>query len=268
MTMTALGTTAPQPPIGRTRHRFARDTRHVMVRELRPLVREPFSIFMALVQPLVFLALFAPLLPDLGSGRSALTWFVPGIVTMSALVGASFTGSNLSEELTSGSHERLLVTPISRSALLVGRALKEIVPMVAQTAIIVALCVPFGLDLHPLGIAAGVAILALFCVGVGSMSYALALATRGQEWVFWTVQQTLLFPALLLAGVLLPLDGAPRWLRVMSEANPLTHIVDAERALFDGRFPTATVLYAVLAAAIVAAVGLGMGLRQMHRSAR
>ncbi len=47
-----------------------------------------------MVQPLVFLALFAPLLPDAGTG-SALQWFVPGIISMTALMGASITGSNL-----------------------------------------------------------------------------------------------------------------------------------------------------------------------------
>ncbi len=179
-----------------------------------------------------------------------------------------YQASNLTEEITSGSHERLLVSPISRSALLVGRALKEIVPMLVQTLIIVALCAPFSFAVHPLGILAGVAILAVFAVGVGALSYALALASEGQEWLFWTVQQTFLFPVLLLAGVLLPLDGAPRWLRWLSEANPLSHIVEAERALFDGRFPAATVAAAVAAAGAVLVVGLAVGLRSMARAGR
>ena len=75
-------------------------------------------------------ALFAPLLPDVEAG-SALQWFVPGIIVMTALMGASMTGSNLSLEMNTGSHERLLVSPLRRSSLLVGRALKEVVPVLA-----------------------------------------------------------------------------------------------------------------------------------------
>ena len=89
---------------------FVADTWNVMVRELKPMFREPASVLFAMVQPLVFLALFAPLLPDVGDG-STLQWFVPGIVAMTALMGGSFTGANLTQEIITGSHERLLVSP-------------------------------------------------------------------------------------------------------------------------------------------------------------
>ena len=90
--------------------------------------------------------------------------------------------------------------------------------------------------------------LALFSVGVGALSFALALASKDQEWLFWTVQQTLIFPVLLLAGVLLPLEGAPGWLQTAADLNPLTYIVEAERALFAGTFPVDTVAYGFLGA--------------------
>ena len=115
---------------------LAADIQTVFSRELRPTLRQPFTIIISMVQPLVFLALFAPLLPEV-EGGSALQWFVPGIVVMSCLFGTSMTGSNLLFEIQTGSHERMLVTPLRRPALLVGRALKEIVPMFAQAAIIV-----------------------------------------------------------------------------------------------------------------------------------
>ncbi|HYF73250.1 MAG TPA: ABC transporter permease [Nocardioides sp.] len=241
------------------------DTWNVMVRELRPMLREPASVLFAMVQPLVFLGLFAPLLPEVQDG-SALQWFVPGIVAMTALMGASFTGSNLTLEITTGSHERLLVSPLHRSSLMVGRALKEIVPMLAQTAIILAVVTPFSFELHLGGVLVGVLVLSLFSVGIGALSFALALAAKDQDWLFWTVQQTLIFPLLLLAGVLLPLDGAPGWLRTAADLNPLKYVVEAERALFAGSFPADTVLAAVVAAGLTAAAGLAVGVRAMNRS--
>lgn len=245
---------------------FVADTWNVMTRELRPVLRQPVSVLFAMVQPLVFLALFAPLLPDGGPGGSALQWFVPGIVAMTALMSASFTGANLTEEIVTGSHERLLVSPLSRPAQLVGRALKEIVPMLMQTAIILVAVTPFSFDLHLTGVLVGMPLLALFAVGIGALSFALALAAKDQQWLFWTVQQTMIFPLLLTAGVLLPLEGAPRWLEVASNANPLTYVVEAERALFAGAFPADTVLAGFTAAVLTAAAGLAVGVRAMNRS--
>jgi ABC-2 type transport system permease protein len=244
---------------------LATDIRTVFSRELRPTLRQPFTIIISMVQPLVFLALFAPLLPEI-EGGSALQWFVPGIVVMSCLFGASMTGSNLLFEIQTGSHERMLVTPLRRPALLVGRALKEIVPMVAQAALIVAVCVPFGFELHLGGAVLGMVILGVFCVGLGALSYTLALASKNQEWLFWTVQQTLLFPVLLLAGVLLPIDDGPGWLRALAKVNPLTYVVDAERALFNGDVLARTTVDGLVAAVVVAALGLAVGVRAMQRS--
>jgi len=241
------------------------DTWNVMVRELKPVFREPASVLFAMVQPLVFLGLFAPLLPEVESG-SALQWFVPGIVAMTALMGASFTGANLTQEIVTGSHERLLVSPLSRSSLLVGRALKEVVPMLMQAAIIVVVVTPFSFDLHLAHVLVGLVLLSFFSIGVGALSFALALAAKDQDWLFWTVQQTLIFPVLLLAGVLLPLDGAPGWLRTASDLNPLTYVIEAERALFAGTLPVETVLAGFVAAAGVAVLGLWVGLRAMRRS--
>lgn len=242
------------------------DTANVLTRELRPLVREPFGMLISLMQPLVFLALFAPLLPDLGPTTSALQWFVPGIVAMSCLMGSSMVGASLMQEMVTGSHERLLVSPLSRPSLLVGRALREIVPTLGQTALIIAIVTPFSFDLHLPGVLLGVAILAVFCIGIGALSFALALASKDQDWLFWTVQQTVIFPILLLAGMLLPVDDGPGWLRFLSQLNPLTYVIDAERALFAGTFPAATVLAGAGAAAVVAALGLVVGLRSMARS--
>lgn len=240
------------------------DVQTVFSRELRPTLRQPFTIIISMVQPLVFLALFAPLLPEV-EGGSALQWFVPGIVVMSCLFACSMTGSNLLFEIQTGSHERMLVTPLRRPALLIGRALKEIVPMFAQAALIVAVCIPFGFSLDPLGALIGLLILGGFCVGLGALSYTLALASKNQEWMFWTVQQTLLFPLLLLAGMLLPVDGGPGWLQTLSKFNPLTYVVNAERALFNGDIWAMTTVTGALAAAAVAALGLLVGVRAMNR---
>jgi ABC-2 type transport system permease protein len=247
-----------------------RDTAIVAVRELRLLVRDPFSLIFSVVQPLVFLALYGPLLGASVSGvgnESPWQWFVPGILVMIGLFGTSISGSNLLYEMQTGSHERLLVTPLDRSALLIGRALKEIVPLIAQAILIVIVVIPFGFRLYPLGMIVGLLILAVFGIGLGALSYALAINVRRQEWMFWAVQQTLLFPMLILSGMLLPIDAGPAWMQVLSRINPLTYIVEAQRALFAGDYAQPAIVFGIIAALALAVVGLTVGTRSMRRAA-
>lgn len=247
---------------------LATDTATVLTRELRPALRDPFTVIFSLVQPLVFLGLFGPLLAATTDQpiEATLQVFVPGIIVMSCLMGTSMTGSNLIAEFHSGSHERLLVTPLSRPALLIGRALKEIVPVLAQAVIVVAVVAPFGFRFDVTGALVGLVLIAMFSVGLGALSYALALAVRAQDWVFWLVQQTVLFPLLLLAGVLLPLDGGPGWLRAASSVNPLRYLVDAERALFAGDLTSPSVLAGLVAALVTVSIGLAVGTRSMRKA--
>src|SRR6185312_5997516 len=239
---------------------FATDTSIVLERELRPVTRDPFSVVFSMIQPLIFLGLFTPLLAGVtgASTGASLQAFVPGILVMSCLIGTSMTGSNLQMEMKSGSHERLLVSPLGRPAQLVGRALKEIVPVLVQALIIVAVT--------PAVLLVGLVLLAVTAVGLGSLSYSLALAVREQEWAFWGVQQTLLFPLLLLAGVLLPLDSGPGWMRAAASVNPLHFLVDAERALFSGDVASTTVAAGLGAAVATAVLGVWVGTRAMARA--
>lgn len=246
----------------------ARDTWNVLTRELKPVVRDPFTLIFSLVQPLVFLGLFAPLLISTSGQPAAetLQWFVPGVLVMIVLFGTGATGSNLQYEMMTGSHERTLVAPLGRASLLVGRALKEVVPIIVQSLIIVLIAWPFGFSINPAGLVIGLSLLAVFGVGLGSLSYALALATKDREWLFWGVQQTLIFPLLILSGMLLPLDSAPSWMTAVSAVNPINWVVQAERALFAGDLADITVLWGWVAALVLAAVGLAVGIRSMRRS--
>ena len=106
-----MTTTPATRPDTAVRANPARDTWNVLTRELKPVVRDPFTLIFSLVQPLVFLGLFAPLLIG-SSGQpvgETLQWFVPGVLVMIVLFGTGATGSNLQYEMMTGSHERTLV---------------------------------------------------------------------------------------------------------------------------------------------------------------
>ena len=253
-----------------TRRSLIRDVGIVMTRELKPVLRDPFSLIFGMIQPLFFLGLFGPLLAGSMGGTldgGVWQWFVPAILVMTTLFGTSTTGANLLFEFQTGAHERMMVTPLSRSSLLIGRALKEMVPLFGQAVIVIAVMIPFGFDLHLHGAVIGLSLLAVFGIGLGAFSYALAIAVRKQDWMFWVVQQTFLFPLMILSGMLLPLETGPGWMQVASKFNPLSYLVDAQRALFAGDVLSSAVLWGWIAALITAALGLTVGIRTMLRSA-
>jgi ABC-2 type transport system permease protein len=81
------------------------------------------------------------------------------------------------------------------------------------------------------------------------------------------VQQTVLFPVMLLSGMLLPLETGPAWMRAVSSVNPLRYVVDSSRAAFAGDLLSSAVAWGWVAAVATAALGLAVGVRAMVRSA-
>ncbi|GAA4190203.1 ABC transporter permease [Streptosporangium oxazolinicum] len=247
--------------------RFLRDTATVFSREFAPVLREPLGLLFTMGQPLLFLFLFGPLLGGTGSFEgegSPWQWFVPGILIMMCLSGPMMAGYSLLVDLIGGSMERMLVTPLNRTAMLVGRAMKEFAILLAQAVLIIVLAVPLGFRPHLTGVLAGLTVLTLFGIGLGALSFALAIASSPGGDLFYGVTQLVMFPLMLLSGVLLPMDSGPEWLQVAAALNPVSYVVEAERALFSGLFADMSVLYGTLCACAVAAVGLATGTRAMR----
>jgi ABC-2 type transport system permease protein len=242
---------------------FLHDTTTIFRREFVTVLREPLGLVFEMGQPLLFLFLFGSLLD--GAVGSSWQWFVPGILVMMCLTGPLSSGYNLLVELIGGSMERLMVTPVNRTALLIGRALKEMAILFAQALLIIVLALPLGFELHLAGAVAGVAMLIVFGVGLGSLSFVLAMRSAPSGELFYVVTQGLLFPLLLLSGVLLPMDSGPAWLQVAGDVNPVTYVVEAQRALFAGDLADVSVLYGAAMSFAVAALGLWLGNRAMRR---
>lgn len=243
---------------------FLRDTATVFTREFRPSLRNPAGLLFEMGQPLLFLFLFGSLLD--GAVGSSWQWFVPGILVMMCLTGPMSAGYTLLVELIGGAMERLLVTPLNRTAMLVGKSAKAMLTLLVQAVLIIALAIPLGFELHAAGVLAGLAQLVLFGVGLGAFSLVLAIKSAPGGTLFYIVSQSIVFPLLLLSGVLLPLETAPGWLQTAGRFNPITYIVDAQRALFVGDLASPSVLYGTAAACAVAAVGLYLGNRALRQA--
>ncbi|MFD9705139.1 ABC transporter permease [Lentzea sp. NPDC059081] len=231
-----------------------RDTWLVFWRVMLPVLRSPVAVVFGLAQPLLYLGLFGPLLGDTGW-----QWFVPGLLVQMALFGTAYAGFSLLPEVRTGVMERLRVTPVSRVALLVGRVGKDVVLLVVQGALIVLAATLFGFRASAGEVLLGLGLVALLGVAIGALSYAIALKVK-LEYVFASVLSATIVPVMLLSGVLLPMSNGPRWLYWLSRVNPLAHVVDAERSIFN----TGSVLFGLVAAVALVLVGVVYGVRTFH----
>jgi ABC-2 type transport system permease protein len=246
------------------------DTWLVFRRYIGLTLRNPAWVVISLTQPLVYLLLFAPLLasiakvPGFPSG-GAYNVFIPGLLIQLGLFGAAFVGFSLISELRLGVVERMRVTPVSRLALLLGRALRDVITVLVGSLILIAVSLPFGLQLHFGGLLVMLALQALIGLMMASASYALALWLRSEDSLA-PVLTTVSLPLLLLSGVLLPLSLAPAWLRAIAAVNPLSYAVDAARAVFNDHLGDPSVFRGVVIMLVLAAAAVAWAARSFGRA--
>ncbi len=250
--------------------KLVRDIWLVFGRYFGLFIRNPVWVALGVLQPLLYLLLFAPLLKPLAGvpgfpGGGAYNVFVPGLLVQLGLFGAAGVGFSLIAELRAGVIERLRVTPVSRVALLLGRALRDMFSITVQSLILILLSLPFGLSIHPLGVVVVLALIALIGLFTASISYAVALAVS-EEGVYASIVFTASLPILLLSGVLLPLGLAPQWLRTVAAINPLSYAVDAARAVFLAHLTDPSVVKGVAIMLVLSIFAILIGARSFGRA--
>jgi ABC-2 type transport system permease protein len=245
---------------------FVRETWIVFWRQLRIALRNPAWVVIGLAQPVLYLSLFGPLLEPLASQfgvDNAYTIFVPGLLIQLGLFGALFTGFGLVAEWRAGVIEAERVTPASRTALLLGRILKDVVQLLVQGIVLIGLGFAFGLRASVAGMLYGLLLTLLLGAACAAASNAVALVTKSED-VLAPVLNSIAMPILLLSGILLPMTLAPAWLDTLSDFIPTKHIVDAIRAAFAGDFGT-PVLWGTIWSVVIFVVFAGLATRTFRR---
>jgi ABC-2 type transport system permease protein len=240
----------------------------IFQRQMRILLRNPVWVFFGLTQPILYLALFGPLLKNVTGGGlggdNAWRVFVPGLLLQLAIFGAGFAGFGIIQELREGVIDRQRVTPARRTSLILGRTLQNMVVIGVQATVLVLVALPFGLRASWGGVISSVVLVCLLALGISAASYAMGLILKDEDG-FAPFIQGVSLPLLLLSGVLLPMSLAPAWLRTVSDVNPLKHVVDGVRALFLGHVTTMTVLWGLIATAGLVIAGVALATRTFQR---
>jgi ABC-2 type transport system permease protein len=245
------------------------DTWLVFGRSMKLSLRNPVWVIFGLIQPILYLTLFGPLLKAVASAPvfpPGDSWqvFVPGLLVQLGIFGAVFVGFGLIAEWRAGVIERMRVTPASRASLLVGRMLRDVLVLIVQATILVGAATLFGLRVPFESFLVGLAIVAMLGAAFSALSYGVALKLKSED-SFAPVVNGVLLPMLLLSGILLPMSLAPGWLQTVADVNPLTHVVDGVRAVFRGEVgsPDAMLGLAITVALVV--LGVLFGTRVFRR---
>jgi ABC-2 type transport system permease protein len=207
-------------------------------------VRNPFVLVVSLVQPIIFLVLFTEVFGNVAGdavnrgiqGISYETFLVPAIAIQVALAAAITSGVGLVNDIENGMFEKVLVTPMNRTAVFVGKTAAEVFRIAVQICIILGLGVLLGAEVVTglVGVVGIVAVGVLFSLWFVAFSNTLAILTRDQESTIIGAN-LLQFPLLFLSSAFLPLAALPAWIRTVARLNPVTYGVDATRSLIVGR---------------------------------
>ena len=236
---------------------FARDTLLIFRRQLRLSLRNPAWVIIGLVQPILYLLFFGPLLTKIAGGGipgfpdgNAYSFFVPGF--------------SIIADWRVGVIERLRVTPVSRLAILTGRLMRDVLTLLVQAIVLVLAGLAFGMRAPVAGVLIGLGFVAVVAISLAAVSYMVGLLTKSED-VLAPMLNMVVVPLMLLSGIMLPMTLGPGWLQGIARATPFRYIIDAMRECYAGRYANMIMLEGVLVSVGLAALCLWVASRVFVR---
>ncbi|API94058.1 multidrug ABC transporter permease [Virgibacillus pantothenticus] len=211
------------------------DTLWIFVRSLKIYFRVPFIVLMTVIQPVLWMFLFGEVfssmadIPGFG-GESYIEYLGPGIVMMSTMIAGAHAGIGIINDHREGILDRLLISPIYRSAIAMGGLLQETVTMVIQALIMIGVAALLGATFSGglIGIIQLTIIAVLLGLGMGILSTTVALFVLKEE-SLTAAASLITMPLIFLSGMFIPLELVPNWVENFAAFNPLNWAVEAGR---------------------------------------
>ncbi|NKZ00145.1 ABC transporter permease [Nocardiopsis alborubida] len=218
----------------------------------------PEEVFGLMLQPVMFVTLFVFVFGQamMGDWQTYRDFLMPGIIAQSVIFATLGTGFSLSEDVEKGIFDRFRSLPIARSAPLTGAILGDLVrySITVVMVLVVGLAIGFRPGGGVVGVVVAAALVLLFAFALCWMSAFIGMIVRTPMAV-QAFGMILMFPLTFSSSAFVSPDDMPSWLRVVAANNPVTHVVDAMRALMLGSGEaTGPVLWTVVWAAIITAV--------------
>ena len=288
MTHTSHVQPAPQTNQPSNLSRLVSETLALYQRSLIRLTRRPIGLYFSLVQPVVWLLLFGQIFNRITrfpgaagafGNTSYFQFFAPAVILQTLLFGSGQSGIGIITDIDSGYLNKLLVTPIHRIAIFLGRIMADLSRMLLQALLILLLTfivgqfqavkVSFAYGLP--GILGALGIALMFGLALSGLSVFIALRTKNTETTF-LISNFLTLPLLFTSSAQLPLQLLPTWLQHVAQFNPVTYAVEAIRILLNGPAavpnvqPLVTVLEATLILLVLCSITVTLAVRSFSGS--
>jgi ABC-2 type transport system permease protein len=204
----------------------------IWLREFKVFLREKSRLVASTFTPILWLFVIGSGLgsanPSTVPGVDYQQFIFPGIVSMSIIFTSVFYGSYIIWDRKFDFLKSVMVAPVSRGSVFVGKSLGGMTTSLIQAAILLAIGAAIGIQFTPLSLLQDVAVILLMSFGLTSLGLALGSYMYSLEG-FQMIVSFVVFPLFFLSGALFPLDNLPSWLGVLTMADPATYGVDAMR---------------------------------------
>jgi ABC-2 type transport system permease protein len=205
----------------------------IWLRDIKRFIRARSRLIGNIVQPFFFLSILgfglgSAMFPGIPPQYRFIDFITPGIVAMAVLFSSVFSGVSVLWDKQFGFLQEVLVAPVSRLSIVVGRILGGATTALVQGFVILAIALILGVRISPFGVAGGITFMLL--LAFSAVGFGLIVASQMEDFHgFQLVMNLIIFPLFFLSSALFPLEGLPYWLKMIAYLNPLTYGVDGLR---------------------------------------
>jgi ABC-2 type transport system permease protein len=203
-------------------------------RDLIRFVDEPMQMVTSLIQPLLFLFVLGSGLQTLSAasthGVELTTFIFPGVLCIAMVYSAIFSAASLVWDRELGFLREMMVAPVSRGSIVVGKCLGGTTIAASQGLIVLAMAGLVHVPYDPMLLVSVFCLQVLIAFTITAFGVLVATSIK-QPQTFTAVMAMLVIPLMFLSGALYPVTGLPTWLAVLNRFNPLTYGVDPMRRL-------------------------------------
>jgi ABC-2 type transport system permease protein len=220
----------------------------IWYREFKVFLREKSRIVSSVFLPLLWYFIFGKGVGSVANVGVNYEYFIfPGFLAMTVIFGSLFFGAYLVWDRKVDFLKEVLVAPLSRTTIFVGKVLGGMTDVLLQCCILLTLGIIIGVPFTPLSVM--LSLVMLFFLAVGLVSFGLILGSFMESPEgFGLVASFVVYPFFLLSGALYPLSGLPTWMRILTYIDPASYAVDGLRDAILGvsTLPYATNLLIVM----------------------
>ena len=217
------------------------DTYTIFWRELKRYKKSRSGVLIRLIQPVIWIIVIGntfsgtePLIQSVGFEGKYIEFMAPGVIILTAIFTSIFGGVNTLWDRRYGFMNKALSSPISRSAIALGKMSAISLIAALQASLIIGIALAIGVNFpNPIMIAPIMVIVILFSLGFSGISVMVAATAKSQE-TFWGMINFLGMPLFMLSPALFPLELLPDWLAVIAKLNPVTYTILLVRELMTG----------------------------------